>query len=649
MWAFPAHQVRSILFANMLPASLSVPHVSMDMLSNIPSMDILSHIPGIEDVTSKPPQEKVTNNLRAREEASINLRNAGLALDTCDGAMQRLEAFFQACPPTMVNGTTGNYGVYSASSCGNAECAAAISSFDDAALIQMKDGFTACGTLPAGNPMKGYGFYADMPWALMLNDRVTQCGLPAGTVKLPTPPAPHTCDGAMQRLVALDMACPGTMLPGALVDGKRIYSPSSCGNAVCAEAISSFDDAALSLMRTGFTACGALPAGNPMKKYGMYADMSLAPMLNARVMECGLPAGTVRLTPPALYTCDGAFQRLGAFIQACSCGTGSGTGSGSGSGTACVASLNSIDDMTLSLMKAGFTACGALPAGHPMKAYGIYEDYIDMMLMSSPAACGLPASTVKLTPPAPDTCQGAIASFTAIPQACSCGTGSGTGSGTGKGTACATLLNSIDDMTLSLMKAGFTACGALPAGHPMKEFGMYKDRMNTHDASEYLLQFARDCGLPASTLKLTQETACSGTLVHPSWVLAPAECVAPAYNKMGKINVVLGSVNNCLEEHTSSTVVFHPGFQLATGGSNAAMIKLETPSKHPPVQLYHTGTVFIKYYTRTHIHIYKYYYNIYIYMYVCIYILIYRERDTLTFIYVKSALQILLQYSSLYS
>ena len=90
------------------------------------------------------------------------------------------------------------------------------------------------------------------------------------------------------------------------------------------------------------------------------------------------------------------------------------------------------------------------------------------------------------------------------------------------------------------------------------------------------------------------ESACSGSLIHPSWVLAPAECVAHAYHKMGKINVMLGTVNNCLEEHTASTVVFHPGYQLATGASNAAMIKLQTPSKHPPVQLYHTGTLFIK-------------------------------------------------------
>ncbi len=83
-------------------------------------MDMLSHIPGIEDITSKPPQpkanEQVSNNFRAREEASINGYNNGgynnggysttltltltpnggyngpPAHNTCDGAMQRLMA-----------------------------------------------------------------------------------------------------------------------------------------------------------------------------------------------------------------------------------------------------------------------------------------------------------------------------------------------------------------------------------------------------------------------------------------------------------------------------------------------------------------------------------------------------------------------------
>ena len=195
----------------MLPGSRSVPHVSMDILSHIPSIDIVSHIPGIEDVISKPPQPKgkVTNNLKAREEASINLRSAGLALDTCDGAMQ---------------------------------------------------------------------------W-----------------------------------FVALDVACPGAMLPSTLVDGKRMYSPSSCGNHVCAEAISSFDDAALSLMKAGFTACGALPAGHPLKEYEMYKDWmnthDASEYLLQFARDCGLPASTVKLTPPALYTCDGALQRLQDFSK----------------------------------------------------------------------------------------------------------------------------------------------------------------------------------------------------------------------------------------------------------------------------------------------------------------------------------------------
>jgi len=70
-----------------------------------------------------------------------------------------------------------------------------------------------------------------------------------------------------------------------------------------------------------------------------------------------------------------------------------------------------------------------------------------------------------------------------------------------------------------------------------------------------------------------------------------AQCVADGYRETGIVHVTLGTVNNCLEEHTSSTVIFHPGYQFPTAGSNAALIKLEYPSKHTPVQLYHTGTV----------------------------------------------------------
>ena len=53
-------------------------------------------------------------------------------------------------------------------------------------------------------------------------------------------------------------------------------------------------------------ACGDLLPSNPYQAFKVYADYPLAPMLNARATECGLPASTVSLTPPALDTCDGA-------------------------------------------------------------------------------------------------------------------------------------------------------------------------------------------------------------------------------------------------------------------------------------------------------------------------------------------------------
>ena len=53
-------------------------------------------------------------------------------------------------------------------------------------------------------------------------------------------------------------------------------------------------------------------------------------------------------------------------------------------------------------------ACGALPEDNPLKGYDYYANYINAPLLYARATeCGL-ASTVKLTPLAPDTCNGAI-------------------------------------------------------------------------------------------------------------------------------------------------------------------------------------------------------------------------------------------------
>ena len=133
------------------------------------------------------------------------------------------------------------------------------------------------------------------------------------------------------------------------------HSPSTCGNAVCAAAISSIDDETLSLMKTGFTvshrprrvpevartrskrvcmrvrsgvrqgvqkgvsvaltqlpvqACGQLPDSDGRRNMTVYATYFSYQMINARATECGLPASTVTLTPPAPNTCDGAITRL---------------------------------------------------------------------------------------------------------------------------------------------------------------------------------------------------------------------------------------------------------------------------------------------------------------------------------------------------
>ena len=54
-------------------------------------------------------------------------------------------------------------------------------------------------------------------------------------------------------------------------------------------------------------------------------------------------------------------------------------------------------------------ACGNLPEGDGRKSLAVYATYVVGSLYALATGCGLPASTVKVTLPALDTCDGAIA------------------------------------------------------------------------------------------------------------------------------------------------------------------------------------------------------------------------------------------------
>ena len=59
-------------------------------------------------------------------------------------------------------------------------------------------------------------------------------------------------------------------------------------------------------------ACGNLPEGDGRKSLAVYATYVVG-SLYGFATRCGLPASTVKVTLPALDTCDGAFARLVMF------------------------------------------------------------------------------------------------------------------------------------------------------------------------------------------------------------------------------------------------------------------------------------------------------------------------------------------------
>jgi len=318
----------------------------------------------------------------------------------------------------------------------------------------------------------------------------------------PAAAQPSTCAGAVEKFLEGQQACPGDP-----------PSPSTCGNQVCAAAISSLDDAMMSSMRTGFTACGQLPEDDPHRSYGEYAEgWNIYMMVHKLINDCGLPASTMKLTPPALDTCDGAVIKFLEGQQACPGDPPSPSTCGN---NVCAAAISSLDDAALSKMKTGFTACGLLPEGDGRKNMTSLATYLGYYVMYSLSAdCGLPASTVKLTLPSPDTCDGALARHVVLDKTCG-GTAEQSPSTCGN-LECAAAISSIDDATLSKMKTGFTACGQLPDGDVRKSFAPYATYY------DYVLMISKstDCGLPASTVKLTLPSpdTCDGALARYKFV-----------------------------------------------------------------------------------------------------------------------------------
>ena len=56
--------------------------------------------------------------------------------------------------------------------------------------------------------------------------------------------------------------------------------------------------------------CGNLPEDDGKKSLAVYATYVNYPYLYGLATGCSLAASTVKVTPPALDTCDGAYTRL---------------------------------------------------------------------------------------------------------------------------------------------------------------------------------------------------------------------------------------------------------------------------------------------------------------------------------------------------
>jgi hypothetical protein len=90
---------------------------------------------------------------------------------------------------------------------------------------------------------------------------------------------------------------------------------------------------------------------------------------------------------------------------------------------------------------------------------------------------------------------------------------------------------------------------------------------------------------PMPTLYDTDDGySCSGTLIHPRWVLTSASCASNAKH------VKLAGSQGCPETIKVARALVHPGHEFE-GDYDVGLIELATPSSVTPVQMYEGGNL----------------------------------------------------------
>ncbi len=98
-----------------------------------------------------------------------------------------------------------------------------------------------------------------------------------------------------------------------------------------------------------------------------------------------------------------------------------------------------------------------------------------------------------------------------------------------------------------------------------------------------------------STWKLNGDWTCSGSVIHPNWVLTAAHCVVDASD--GQFNTVATVAASAIEVRTGSSrpdcggqlsqvkrVIRHPDFDPATGNNDIALLELKEPTWVQPIR-----------------------------------------------------------------